>query len=442
VTIRIIQLTEERVTLARFAARRGDLTFLDRQDGAVSGTADLAATLAALAEPATGDERVILALAPTQVALRQVPLPIADRRKVREILPLELKGELAQDTAELLFDAVPASNGTVMAFSTPRATLTPLLAGCRGAAMDPEAATYAPASWASLVPGAERQLTVALTDGNGVAVFTDGRPCFFRALTAQLAEELPRTLMSLELGHGIVVDRCYLFGAAGAAFTAARTAFPATCALLPSDGVLAATFAGDAGLARELASLAAVAREAVNGDPVNFRHGALAYTAGRERLRKSLRLPAILATCLLVALFVELGVRWQLLRRDLASLDRSIGAIYREVFPKRKPVDETAEIKAEIRRLSGSSADSATLATLRVLAEALGEGIIGVSEVESDGGGTLRIRGDARSLQAVNEFKGRLAGKFAALELSESRSKGNGEVSFVLRATGGKGGTP
>jgi hypothetical protein len=52
------------------------------------------------------------------------------------------------------------------------------------------------------------------------------------------------------------------------------------------------------------------------------------------------------------------------------------------------------------------------------------------------------LLGEAKSLQAVTDLKGRLAPHFTGLELSESRSKGTGEVVFMLRATGLKGGTP
>jgi general secretion pathway protein L len=215
-------------------------------------------------------------------------------------------------------------------------------------------------------------------------------------------------------------------------------ALPAVCSLLPTAGFLAGVFGSDPQAARDLASFAAVALVTETGEPLNFRQGALAYTAGRERLRKSLRIPAILAVCIVIALFAELGVRWQLLRRDLASLDRSVGAIYKEVFPKRKPVDEAAEIKAEIRRLSGSGGESSPLAALKILADGLGEGISGCTEVEIDGQ-SIRLRGEGKSLQAVNELKGRLSQRLTALDLVESRSKGTGEVVFVLRATGLKG---
>ena len=307
----------------------------------------------------------------------------------------------------------------------------------------PERASAAAVMAANAAPAADRKLTIALADGSGCAVFRDGTPAYFRSFAGPLAVELPRTLTAIELGQGLKVDRCYLFGPAAAVFVEERSGFPPCCALLPTDSVLAGIFGSDPQSARDLAGLAAVARAVAAGGATDFRQGALTYTAGRERLRQSLRLPAILALCIVLALFAELAVRWQLLRRDVASLDRSIAAIYKEVFPKRKPVDETAELKAEIRRLSGSGSAISPLATLKALADGMGEGITGFSEVELDGA-TVRIRGEARSQQAVTDLKGRLAPQLTGLELVESRSKvgSGGDVTFVLKGTGLKGETP
>jgi general secretion pathway protein L len=413
------------------------LTFLGGRQEEWPAGVDLATAIKELTEAPATDERVVLVVPAAQVTMRQLQLPLTGRQQLRDILPLELKGELAQDTADLVFDALPTGSGTQLAFWLPQNALAPLLAAAAAAGCDAEIATYAPACWGALIPAADEKLTVALSDGSGCALFVGGEPRFFRTFTGPLAEELPRTLTSLELGQGLTVDRCYLFGAASL-FRADSAALPPVCSLLPTDGFLASTFGSDPQVARDLASLAAVALVTETGEPLNFRQGALAYTAGRERLRKSLRVPAILAVCIIIALFAELGVRWQLLRRDLASLDRTVGAIYKEVFPKRKPVDEAAEFKAEIRRLSGSSGESSPLAALKILADGLGEGISGCTEVEIDGQ-SIRLRGEGKSLQAVNELKGRLSQKLTGLDLVESRSKGTGEVVFVLRATGLKG---
>ena len=434
--ISVIQLAVEQVSVSRFAVRRGELTFLGARQAECGEGKGLAVALRELTDAPLADERVVLAIPPRLVAVRQVRLPLADRRKVREILPLELKGELAQDAAELVFDALPAGEGEWTACWVAVSTLSPLLAALREAGYDAECATFAPASWGALIPVSERAQTVAVSDGSGCAVFADGRMIYCRPFVISPAEEIRRTQAALEMGLGRSVDRWYLLGQAAEAWTAQSGNFPSGCSRLPSEGPWATCFAADPTAARQYASAAALAQTMAAAEPLNFRQGGVAYTAGRERLRKALRVPAVLAICLVLALFAELGVRWQLLRSDIVSLDKSIGAIYREVFPKRKPVDEAAEFRAEIRRLAGSGAESVTLATLKLLAEAKGEGITALTEVEQDGT-TVRLRGEAASLQAVNDLKGRLATQFTGVELVESRSKGgSGGVTFVLRGSG------
>lgn len=438
--IRIIQLTDDQVTLARFSVRRREMTFLAAGRAERSSDRELQSILQELAEPLSADERVVLTVPPRQVSVRQLSLPLTDRPKVRDVLPIQLKGELAQDTTELVFDALPAGKGNWTVCWLPVSVMSSLLAAVEGAGSDVECATYGPACWGGLIPAADQKLTVALSDGSGCTVFLAGVPVYMRSFSGPASRELQRTLAALEAGSDIVIDRLYLFGAAADDFLADPMEFPQHCSLLPTDGFLDATFSGDAKTAREYASLAAIAQSAAAGGPINFRQGGLAYTAGSERLRKSLRLSVILAICLVIALFAELAVRWQLLHRDMASLDSSISAIYREVFPKRKPVDEAAEVRVEIRRLAGSGGESALLTTLKILSDAMGEGIHGFTAVELDGT-TVRLRGEASSLQAVNDLKGRLSGRLTGLELVESRSKGtDGAVAFVLRAGVAKGG--
>jgi general secretion pathway protein L len=122
-------------------------------------------------------------------------------------------------------------------------------------------------------------------------------------------------------------------------------------------------------------------------------------------------------------------------KTDLVSLDKSIASMYREVFPGRaKAVDEVAEIKGEIRKLSGAEEGNPFLDVLKKLAEAKGNTINGLYETELEGV-NLRVKGDARSAQAVNEFKSALAPLMATVELGEVKSRPDGSVTFTLAGT-------
>jgi general secretion pathway protein L len=97
-------------------------------------------------------------------------------------------------------------------------------------------------------------------------------------------------------------------------------------------------------------------------------------------------------------------------------------------------VDELSEIKGEIRKLTGSENPGAVLDVLKQLAEAKGTAINGLFEAELEGR-TLRVKGDARSAQSVNEFKSALSGVLATAEVGEIKSRPDGTVSFVLSGT-------
>jgi general secretion pathway protein L len=71
---------------------------------------------------------------------------------------------------------------------------------------------------------------------------------------------------------------------------------------------------------------------------------------------------------------------------------------------------------------------------LKQLADAKGNSINGLYEAEVEGN-SLRIKGDARSAQAVNEFKAVLAPLMAAIELGEVKSRPDGTVTFALTGT-------
>ena len=160
---------------------------------------------------------------------------------------------------------------------------------------------------------------------------------------------------------------------------------------------------------------------------------ALAYTAGNQKLYKKLRVTAVLAVAAVALLFAESGVRYYLVKRDLNSLDLSVKGIYREVFPNRKkPVDEVSELRSEIKRLEGAKTSSNLLKLLKDLADAKGDDVGGIYETEVDGL-EVRLKADARSFQAANDFKARAAKVLDGAEVSEIKSRPDGSVTFNFR---------
>jgi general secretion pathway protein L len=421
----VIQLAAGEAVFARFARRGGNLAFLKAERHELTEETPLPALLSGLKEDA--QSRVILSIPASQLFFREVEIPISDRKKLRELLPMELKGETALDADELLFDSIPVAEGRVLAVWCRKSYVAEQIALLAEHGLEPEVVTSALLHWQQLLPN-ETGRTVAITDGEAVAFFGDGTPLFFRALAGG-RRELDRTIAAVEAAKETALDALYLHGPV---LRGTREEWPGEP--LPPKPDMAALFA-EAGASLALASSYAVVRDCLTGNPVNFRQRELAYTAGDLRLRKKLMLTAGLAALLVVLTFGELGLRYFLAKRDLDSLNGSIRTMYRQIFPDRKkPVDEVSELRSEIRRLGGSGQGATVLPLLKKVAELKTDDIAGIYEVEIEGG-QLRLKGDARSVQAVNDFRARSAALFGNPELGEVKSRPDGSVSFVFRAT-------
>jgi general secretion pathway protein L len=430
--ITVIQKTAAEFILSRFEARRGSLGFIKgvkhQLDDPEIGVDDI---LASWADECRTD-RIVLALPPAMLSLREIDLPISDRKKGREILPLELKGEMAAELDEPVFDALPLAGGRTAAIWVRPDQLSAELKVLSDKGFDPEIATFSMFSWKELLPE-ECEGAVAVTDGESVAVFLDRKPFFFRALPKSGERPLDTTITAVELSRGIIVANIFTIGTT--VLSTEREAIP-----FPVSSALEATFAGDSTAASDLAAHFAMAGELLSGEPINLRRGSFIFRKDSDRLRKKLKLTWALLCVLIILVFAEAGIRYFIAQRDLSSLESSIRAIYKEAFPTRKkPVDEVAELKAEIRRLGVTGSES-ILATLKKLADAKGDDPREIYEVDFDGS-QITGKGYDRSAQGVNEFRSKASALFGSFEVSEIKSRPDGTVGFAFRGTlkgGGK----
>lgn len=427
----IIQVEEKRVTAARFGLSGRSAAMAGAASFALNGEQDLAAVAAQIADGTVGSPRVVLCLSPALFAQRPVELPLTDLRKVREVLPAHLQGEIALPSEEAVFDVIPAGGGNFLALWAKRADIAHAIAIFRDAGIEPQVVSAAPFAWRFL-PGAASDS--AVSDGSALAVIAGGHLAFVRAINGPEPDrELASTLAALELSGTALPPRLVVFGPHAGLLVSAE-GMPISAARLELPEESAHLFRNDDNF-QQLAGLYAVACACQAGAMPDFRRGDLAWTAGDVRLRKKLLLAVALAATAVLLLFVLKGMQYRAARTDLASLDKSISVIYKEIFPTRaKAVDEVAEIKGEIRKLAGVESSVGFLDVLKRLAEAKGTSINGLYEAELDGN-ALRIKGDARSTQAVNEFKAALAPMMATVELGEVKSRPDGTVGFSLTGT-------
>ena len=427
----ILQAEENLLTVAHFGVSRRSTELIGAASIELNEERSLADAVKNIAEKMTGTPRVVLCLPPALFAQRSLSLPFNDLRKVREVLPAQLQGDIALPVEELALEAMPVGEGRFLALWARKSDISAAIAQFREAGIEPQVVSSLPFALAEL-PGVPSDCAVC--DGSTLALLQGGRLTYFRASDTNLtASMITATLSALELSGGALPERLCLIGSEAGTFADAGT-LPIPAELLKVPPELGHLFKNDETF-QQLAGLYAVARASHAGKLPDFRQGELAWTAGDARLRKKLLLTGILAATVILLLFVNKGLQYSAASADISSLNKSIAAIYRDVFPTRaKAVDEISEIKGEIRKLAGVESSSGYLDILKKLAEAKGTSINGLYEAELEGR-NLRIKGDAQSAQAVNTFKAALTPLLATAELGEVKSRPDGTVGFTLTGT-------
>ena len=373
----------------------------------------------------------MLCLPPALFAQRLISLPFNDLRKVREVLPAQLQGEIALPVEELALEVMKSGEGRFLALWARKSDINAAVEQFSEAGIEPQIVTSLPFAAAQL-PGVPDDCAVC--DGSSLVLLCGGRITYFRAFNSPVtAATIAATLSALELSGVALPPRLCLVGP-GTSVLAGANILPIPAEVLEVPTELGQLFKNEETF-QQLGGLYAVARACHGGTLPDFRQGELAWTAGDAKLRKKLMLTGILAASVIVLLFVNKGLQFRTAAVDTSSLNQSIAAIYREIFPTRaKAVDEISEIKGEIRKLAGVESSSGYLDILKKLAEAKGTSINGLYEAELEGR-NLRIKGDARSAQTVNEFKAALAPLLATVELGEVKSRPDGTVGFSLTGT-------
>jgi general secretion pathway protein L len=427
----ILKAEEKRLTVASFGVSRRFTELIGASSIVLDEEHSLADAVRKIAENIAGSPRVVLCLSPLLFAQRSVSLPFNDLRKVREVLPSHLQGDIALPVEELAIEVLPTGDGQFLALWARRSEISAAIEQFRAAGIEPQFVSSLPLALAKL-PGVP--LDCAFCDGTVLAILKGGRLTYFRAFNCALTYPMiAATLAALELSGEALPPKLCLLGPRGGVLADADTLpLPVKALEVPPD--LGHLFKNDETF-EELAELYAVACASHDGTLPDFRQGDLAWTAGDAKLRKKLLLTAILAVVVIALLFTGKGLHYRATTTDISSLNKSIAAIYREIFPTRaKAVDEISEIKGEIRKLAGIDNSNALLDILKKLSEAKGNSINGLYEAEMEGR-SIRIKGDARSAQAVNEFKAALALLMAASELGEVKSRPDGMVTFTLTGT-------
>jgi general secretion pathway protein L len=427
----ILQVDEKRLVAANFAVSRRSAELLGAVSIDLNEDLALVDAIRQIAAKMTGSPRIVLCLPSALFAHRTVSLPFNDLRKVREVLPAQLQGDIALPVEELALDVMSAGEGRFLALWTRKSTISDAVAQLREGGLDPHVVSSLAFGFSEL-PGVSPDCGIC--DGMTLGVLHGGKLTYFRAFNSAVTSPLiAATLSALELSGGVIPPRLSLFGGWSKELADTdKLPIPIEAVEIP---VESGALFKNAESFQNLAGLYAVARAAHAGTLPDFRRGAPALAADSAKLSKKLLLTGILTVIIMLLLLVNKGLQYRAAVADLTSLNKSIAVIYRDIFPARaKAVDEISEVKGEIRKLAGIESSSGYLDILKKLADAKGNSINGLYEAELEGR-NLRIKGDARSAQAVNEFKAALSPLLATAELGEIKSRPDGTVTFSLTGT-------
>ena len=377
---------------------------------------------------------LVTSLASDRLVSRIVDIPMADPDKLREVLSAHLSGTTTLPVDRCVFDVLPIPSGGAFVLWTELDVVTSLIGSFAGDGYEPEVVTAAPCHWMTLLHPVDPDRITAITDGATLVAFRDNAPLLLRYLgQGDVVAEIIRTLAVLGAGE----DQPPSVALLGVAQELSGQ--------LLHHGVTLVTVPEPFDYHSSLVcSAVAVGRAYRAGTLLDFRRGGLAPPgrAKRQRFRRILLLSLVACVCLIM---IGDGFwRYRSAHARLASLDKAVLGVYRELFPSRSRAgDELAEARAELKRLGGSRGmESALLPLLKSLADLRGDAPLLLQEVETDGPALL-LRGEARSVAQVEGFRTRIGGIIRIGDPPQITTRADGAITFTLRGTlkrqGGEG---
>jgi type II secretory pathway component PulL len=181
-------------------------------------------------------------------------------------------------------------------------------------------------------------------------------------------------------------------------------------------------------------SRAAAALQELLNPSINLRQDELFYQGDIERLKKKLRLTAVLSIIILIILSTSSGLSFINLNKEQKSLNNKIESIYRGVFPEdKKIVDVGRQFKGKMNTLIKKKEALAGIPVLDILRNIAvkKDRKITLHGFNSDGK-NLIIKGAAKSFEDVESFKNTLATEFKGVKVMDSETSADKQIIFSI----------
>ncbi len=169
---------------------------------------------------------------------------------------------------------------------------------------------------------------------------------------------------------------------------------------------------------------------------INLRRDEFSYTRGIEKIRKSLKVTAVLVILLMVVLSANLLLKIISMRQEIASLKGDMRKTYQEIFPKEKNImNELYQLKAHTKELKNKEEFFISVNPLNLLlnlSQIARQGVI-FNEITEDRG-NLTLKGEASSLSDIQQVKVKLERLFDDVNISDSKASTQGKMLFTITA--------
>lgn len=171
---------------------------------------------------------------------------------------------------------------------------------------------------------------------------------------------------------------------------------------------------------------------------INLRTGAAAYTKDTEKFKKALKLTAILAACVALAINADIVLRTVKTKKETASLRAEIRGLYSGLFPNERRIsDELYQLKAHLREMQDKS-NALTgvnpLQFLEYLSGTMPHGAV-INEINLERDSAV-MKGEAASIEDIDRMKAGLSGFLSDVSVSEIKPSVAGKQSFTIVSRG------
>ncbi|MBE9528881.1 MAG: hypothetical protein IME99_06550 [Proteobacteria bacterium] len=384
-------------------------------------------------------EHVYLSLAPALLSFRVLELPLTDKAKVLDVLPIEMSGRLGVEADDAQIDAVMLGGGKVLAVAVLKTYLRRTLQILKECEIDPVwigSALFAAQNLVGERPGS------SLLVGPGFIVARD-------ATGATFYNSIPHggncsaSIKYLE-AEGIRYDRVVavgldtdeLRGVVGADVDIEELSIESVA------GTTDATCAPGADTALLSALALQIGAEHLS-ENVDFRSGEFSYSKGAERVRSKLRLTALLTIILLSLIGTDLYLRYARYSGVVSAIQKSTSLSYRELFPEVKKgsvTDALYLLEAKMKAIESEGEAVSGISPLTVIraltAAATGpSGARGGVKIQSASIAPDRIsaEGTADTFEAANAYKDAVAATgFKEVRMADVKSRAGDGVNFSL----------